>query len=101
MSESRRTSRALRALAALAVLSSSTALADHVPHVGLDYKGTWVVLIAVGVIFSLMILAAVWGYLDGQFKDTESVKYRLLEPENDWPFGRGTAIERPDPTPKR
>ena len=79
---------------------ASNALADHVPAVGLDYKGTWVVLIAVGVIFSLLVLSALWAYLDGQFSNSERVKFNLLEPDNDWPYGRGTSIERPEPNTK-
>jgi nitrogen fixation-related uncharacterized protein len=75
---------------------SGVALADHVPPVGLDYAGTWAVLIAVGVIVVLLVLAALWGYLDGQFKDAERIKYSLIEPDDDWPYGRGTSIERPD-----
>jgi hypothetical protein len=81
-------------------LLGSSALADHVPAVGLDYKGTWVVLIAVGVIFSLLVLSALWAYLDGQFSNTERIKFSVLEPDNDWPYGRGTSIERPEPTAK-
>jgi hypothetical protein len=84
----------------LAFLLGSSALADHVPAVGLDYKGTWVVLIAVGVIFSLLVLSALWAYLDGQFTNSERVKFNLLEPENDFPFGHGTSIERPEPQAK-
>jgi uncharacterized integral membrane protein len=80
----------------LAFFFGSSALADHVPAVGLDYKGTWVVLIAVGVIFSLLVLSALWAYLDGQFSNSERVKFNLLEPDNDWPYGRGTSIERPE-----
>ncbi len=87
-----------RALAFGLVLSSS-ALADHVPPAGLDYKGTWIILIAVGVIFALLVLAAVWGYLDGQFHDAERVKYQLIEPEREWPYGRGTSLERPEANP--
>ncbi len=84
----------------LAFFLSSSALADHVPAVGLDYKGTWVVLIAVGVIFSLLVLSALWAYLDGQFSNAERVKFNLLEPDNDWPYGLGTSIERPEPEAK-
>jgi hypothetical protein len=81
----------------LAFFLSSSALADHVPAVGLDYKGTWVVLIAVGVIFSLLVLSALWAYLDGQFNNAERVKFNLLEPDNDFLFGRVPSIERPEP----
>ncbi len=81
----------------LAFFLSSSALADHVPAVGLDYKGTWIVLIAVGVIFSLLILSALWAYLDGQFNNAERVKFNLLEPDNDFLFGRVPSIERPEP----
>lgn len=62
---------------------SSLSLADHVPGVGLNYPGTWVVLIAVGVIFSLLILSLLWAYLDGQFHNAEKVKYALVTPEPD------------------
>ena len=92
--------RALNLLISSAVLASSVALADHVPGVGFDYKGTWVVVIAVAVIFSLLVLSALWAYLDGQFQNTERVKYSLTEPDNEWPFGRGTALERPEPEAK-
>ena len=84
----------------LAFFLSSSALADHVPAVGLDYKGTWVVLIAVGVIFSLLILSALWAYLDGQFNNAERVKFNLLEPDNDFLHGRVPSIERPEPDAK-
>ncbi|HWG85534.1 MAG TPA: hypothetical protein VNT60_08655 [Deinococcales bacterium] len=87
-------------LGAAAVALSQVALADHVPPVGLDYKGTWVVLIAAGVIFTLLALAFLWGLLDGQFRDSESVKYTLTEPEREWPYGRGTSLERPEPESK-
>ncbi len=87
----------LKWLFAFTLTLSSLALADHVPGVGLDYKGTWVVLIAVGVIFSLLVLSALWAYLDGQFSNPERVKYQLTQPDEDWPFGRGTSIERPNP----
>ena len=90
--------RTLRQSAAvLALTLPSLAMADHVPPVGLDYKGTWIVLIAVGVIFALLLLSLIWAYLDGQFKDSESVKYALTEPEHEWPYGRGTNLERPNP----
>ena len=79
-----------------AIISSSAALADHVPGVGFDYPGTWVVVIAVGVIFSLLILSALWAYLDGQFTNSERIKYVLTQPDDDWPFGRGTSLERPN-----
>ena len=82
-------------LAIVAMISSSVAVADHVPGVGFDYKGTWVVVIAVGVIFSLLILSALWAYLDGQFTNSERIKYALTQPDEDWPFGRGTSLERP------
>jgi hypothetical protein len=62
---------------------SSLAYADHVPGVGLNYSGTWVVLIAVGVIFSLLILSLLWAYLDGQFQNAEKIKYALTTPEPD------------------
>jgi cbb3-type cytochrome oxidase maturation protein len=75
---------------------NGTVFADHVPPVGLDYAGTWAVLIAVGVIVALLVLAALWGYLDGQFHDAERIKYRLIEPDEDWPYGRGTSVERPE-----
>jgi hypothetical protein len=83
-------------LGLIALISSSVALADHVPGVGFDYKGTWVVVIAVGVIFSLLVLSALWAYLDGQFTNSERIKYTLTQPDEDWPFGRGTALERPN-----
>jgi hypothetical protein len=76
-------------------LTSSVALADHVPGVGFDFQGTWIVVIAVGIIFSLLILSALWAYLDGQFGNAERVKYNLTQPDDDWPYGRGTSIERP------
>ena len=84
----------------LAFFLGSSALADHVPAVGLDYKGTWVVLIAVGVIFSLLVLSALWAYLDGQFNNSERVKFNLIEPDNDFMFGRAPSIERPEPDTK-
>ncbi|MFN3266284.1 MAG: hypothetical protein ACK41E_05525 [Deinococcales bacterium] len=62
---------------------SSLAFAEHVPGVGLNYPGTWVVLIAVGVIFSLLILSLLWAYLDGQFQNAEKVKFSLTTPESD------------------
>ncbi len=79
----------------IALISSGVALADHVPGVGFDYKGTWIVVIAVGVIYSLLILSALWAYLDGQFTASEKIKYALTQPDEDWPFGRGTSLERP------
>jgi hypothetical protein len=69
--------------AAMVFAGSSLAYADHVPGVGLNYSGTWVVLIAVGVIFSLLILSLLWAYLDGQFQNAEKVKYALTAPEPD------------------
>jgi hypothetical protein len=83
-----------RALAIAVALTSSVALADHVPGVGLDYPGTWVVLIAVGVIFSLLVLSALWAYLDGQFQNPERIKYAVTMSDDDV-FARGTSIERP------
>jgi hypothetical protein len=74
----------------------SSAFADHVPPVGLDYQGTWVVLIAVGVITALLILSLLWAYLDGQFSNPERIKFEVAQPDNDWPFGRGTSLERPE-----
>ncbi len=68
---------AFRFLPSSFVLLSSLAFADHVPGVGLNYSGTWVVLIAVGVIFSLLILSLLWAYLDGQFQNSERVKYAV------------------------
>ncbi len=85
-----------KTLTILAFFITSSALADHVPAVGLDYKGTWVVLIAVGVIFSLLVLSALWAYLDGQFTNSERVKFNLLEIEDSDFFARGTSIERPE-----
>ena len=82
-------------LVILSLISSGVALADHVPPVGFDYKGTWVVIIAVGVIFSLLVLSALWAYLDGQFSNSERIKYTLTQPDEDWPYGRGTSLERP------
>ncbi len=84
----------------LAFFLASSALADHVPAVGLDYKGTWVVLIAVGVIFSLLILSALWAYLDGQFNNSERVKFNLIEADNDFLYGRAPSTERPEPDRK-
>lgn len=75
----------------------SAARAEHVPPVGLDYAGTWVILIAVGVVLALLALALVWAYLDGQFSNLEDIKHDLTEPEREWPYGRGTALERPEP----
>jgi hypothetical protein len=75
----------------------SSAFADHIPPVGLDYQGTWVVLIAVGVITALLILSLLWAYLDGQFTNPERIKFEIAQPDNDWPFGRGTSLERPEP----
>jgi hypothetical protein len=83
-----------RALVILLALTSSAALADHVPGVGLDYPGTWVVLIAVGVIFSLLVLSALWAYLDGQFQNPERIKYAVTKFDDEL-FARGTSIERP------
>ena len=74
----------------LLAFASSSALADHVPPAGLDSKGTWAVLISVGVIFSLLILSFAWAYLDGQFTNPERIKYALTEPEREWPFENGT-----------
>ena len=87
-------------LGLIALISSGAALADHVPGVGFDYKGTWVVVIAVGVIFSLLVLSAAWAYLDGQFTNAERVKFNLLEPDNDFLYGRVPSIERPEPDGK-
>lgn len=87
--------RALKLLVS-SLVGSSVALADHVPGVGFDYKGTWVVVIAVAVIFSLLVLSALWAYLDGQFQNPEKIKYKLTQPDDEWPFGRGTALERPE-----
>jgi hypothetical protein len=78
----------------LLALTSSSALADHVPGVGLDYPGTWVVLIAVGVIFSLLVLSALWAYLDGQFQNPERIKYTVTKFDDEL-FAKGTSIERP------
>jgi hypothetical protein len=80
----------LRILAFL--VCSSLAYADHVPGVGLNYSGTWVVLIAVGVIFSLLILSLLWAYLDGQFQNAEKIKFALTAPE---PDDYIPSIERP------
>jgi nitrogen fixation-related uncharacterized protein len=81
----------------LAFVLGSSAFADHIPPVGLDYQGTWVVLIAVGVITALLILSLLWAYLDGQFTNPERIKFEIAQPDNDWPFGRGTSLERPEP----
>ena len=70
---------------------SSLALADHVPGVGLNYSGTWVVLIAVGVIFSLLILSVLWAVLDGQFQNSERIKFAVAAPDD----GFIPSIERP------
>ena len=75
-------------------LLASTALADHVPPAGLDYQGTWAVLISVGVIFALLILSFAWAYLDGQFDNPERIKHDVTQPDREWPFGQGTSIER-------
>ncbi len=90
-------SRAARRAIPVALLFGSSAFADHIPPVGLDYQGTWVVLIAVGVITALLILSLLWAYLDGQFTNPERIKFDVTQPDNDWPFGRGTALERPEP----
>ena len=92
MSQYPRIQNLARATTILAFVSSS-ALADHVPPVGLDSKGTWAVLISVGVIFSLLILSFAWAYLDGQFTNPERIKYALTEPEREWPFENGTSLE--------
>jgi hypothetical protein len=84
--------------AIILAFASSSALADHVPPTGLDSKGTWAVLISVGVIFSLLILSFAWAYLDGQFTNPERIKYSLTEPEREWPFEHGTSLERPMPS---
>ena len=81
--------------AVVLTFASSSALADHVPPAGLDSKGTWAVLISVGVIFSLLILSFAWAYLDGQFTNPERIKYALTEPEREWPYENGTSLERP------
>jgi nitrogen fixation-related uncharacterized protein len=82
----------------IAFVLGSSAFADHIPPVGLDYQGTWVVLIAVGVITALLILSLLWAYLDGQFTNPERIKFEIAQPDNnDWPFGRGTSLERPEP----
>lgn len=78
-------------------LLGSSALADHVPPVGLDYQGTWAILIAAGVIGALLVLSLLWAYLDGQFQNPERIKHEVAKPDDEWPFGRGTAIERPEP----
>jgi hypothetical protein len=54
----------------------------------------------VGVIFSLLVLSALWAYLDGQFNNSERVKFNLLEPDNDFLFGRVPSTERPEPQAK-
>lgn len=81
----------------MALLFGSSAFADHIPPVGLDYQGTWVVLVAVGVITALLILSLLWAYLDGQFTNPERIKFDITKPDNEWPFGRGTSLERPEP----
>jgi uncharacterized YccA/Bax inhibitor family protein len=95
--ESQVTSHGLKArvFGVLVFMLGSSALADHVPPAGLDSKGTWAVLISVGVIFSLLILSFAWAYLDGQFTNPERIKYALTEPEREWPFEHGTSLERP------
>jgi uncharacterized YccA/Bax inhibitor family protein len=95
--ESQVTSHGLKArvFGVLVFMLGSSALADHVPPAGLDSKGTWAVLISVGVIFSLLILSFAWAYLDGQFTNPERIKYSLTEPEREWPFENGTSLERP------
>ncbi len=70
---------------------SSLAFADHVPGVGLNYSGTWVVLIAVGVIFSLLILSLLWAVLDGQFQNSERVKFAVAQVDDSFV----PSIERP------
>jgi hypothetical protein len=92
-----RTTQLVRAAVLVAFVASSSALADHVPPAGLDSKGTWAVLISVGVIFSLLILSFAWAYLDGQFSNPERIKYGLIESEREWPFEGGTSLERPTP----
>jgi hypothetical protein len=93
-----RAQRLLARTAMILAFVSSSALADHVPPAGLDSKGTWAVLISVGVIFSLLILSFAWAYLDGQFINPERIKYALTEPEREWPFKDGTSLERPLPS---
>ena len=93
-----RAPRLLALTATLLAFVSSSALADHVPPAGLDSKGTWAVLISVGVIFSLLILSFAWAYLDGQFINPERIKYNLTEAEREWPFENGTSLERPTPS---
>ena len=83
-----------RALVVSLFALCSSALADHVPPAGLDYQGTWAVLIAVGVIFALLALSFAWAYLDGQFSNPERIKYDVTQPDREWPFGAGTSIER-------
>jgi hypothetical protein len=83
---------------AILVFASSSAFADHVPPAGLDSKGTWAVLISVGVIFSLLILSFAWAYLDGQFINPERIKHNLIETEREWPYEAGTSLERPLPS---
>ena len=93
--------RLMRSLPRLLVLLctfSSSALADHVPPVGLDYQGTWAILIAAGVIGALLVLSLLWAYLDGQFSNPERIKFDVARPDDEWPYGRGTSIEqRPEP----
>ena len=74
-----------------ATLFTNLALADHVPGVGLNYSGTWVVLIAVGIIFSLLILSMLWAVLDGQFQNSERVKFAVALPDDSFI----PSIERP------
>ncbi len=78
--------------ALLSSLFSSLAFADHVPGVGLNYSGTWVVVIAVAVIFSLLILSLLWAYLDGQFSNAERVKYGVTVADDSFI----PSIERPE-----
>ena len=87
-----------RVLSLAVFLLGSSALADHVPPAGLDSKGTWAVLISVGVIFSLLILSFAWAYLDGQFINPERIKHNLTETEREWPYSAGTSLERPLPS---
>ncbi len=83
-----------RIVVALLFALLAFARADHVPPVGLDYSGTWVVLIAVGTIMAMLILSILWAYLDGQFDNPEQIKHKFTKPEAGM-FVRGTSIERP------
>jgi cbb3-type cytochrome oxidase maturation protein len=80
--------RRLMALLFLLCLISAmpgVAYADHdtLPRTDLNYIGNWIV-IAVVAIFEVAVIAAfVWAIRDGQFKNIEGVKYRMLKVDDE------------------